>query len=749
MKHSIKTSLKIGVSVLALALGSPQASAQNMLSRAQVVGGADACPAIFVSFNSPLAFAGSRIIDGGRGLRIRLNRGAIAPTTTGGDLIETYPSLSLPTLGQVGITLDSGGTEPVLVMRFDQAIMAGVGVVQAGDSSIVITGISAGGGVVCGAEASPQDPLVADIPDTPTAPSVVDLSDPAQARIEDIYNEARAAITEQDYARAAQLLTKLTQMPLHARSADAQELLGVVRERNGQLAHAQAEYEIYLETFPDSAGASRVRQRLAALLTAISTPPELRDAGPGFTGPADEPLRVAGIRRTPSGGGRTTFEEEEEKTFSASLSSYYYLNQGSTVLTEFDTNTTTADSDVFNNSLVTSFNVTDTLQTDGFSLNWRLNGDYELDLEDSTNSQLRLSKAYGEFDFTNNDLLLRLGRQTRYDGGIFGRFDGALLTYPINETLTAQFTAGLPVESSKDGLFASERVILGASIELANLRPGLDVSAYFVQQSSGAFTDRQAVGLEAQFQNESASGFALIDYDIYFGQLNTAKISGTKVFENSASLTLSADISRSPLLSLTNALTGQTETTLAGLSAFYTLSEMKQFALDRSATTRSATVVYSMPVSDIWMASVNGSAFHTGSTPASGGVAAVASTGVEYYFSAQMVGNSVFSERDVVSISARYADTASSTLVLLDGYRRFQVSDNIRLNTRVKVGHRAIVSNDGSEWFAIPSINLTYMRTDTLDFEVELGGRIGTLTNTLTTENSSEVFMFAGFSKQF
>ena len=35
------------------------------------------------------------------------------------------------------------------------------------------------------------------------------------------------------------------------------------------------------------------------------------------------------------------------------------------------------------------------------------------------------------------------------------------------------------------------------------------------------------------------------------------------------------------------------------------------------------------------------------------------------------------------------------------------------------------------------------------DFEVELGGRIGTLTNTLTTENSSEVFMFAGFSKQF
>lgn len=753
MRHRITTVLKTGVSCLALSFSQTSVSAQSTLARAQVVGGANACPAIFVSFNAPLAFSGKSLVNGGLGLRIRLSRGAVPAPATGGALIETYPNLKMPNLGQVGITLDSGGTQPVLVMRFDQAIMSGVQVVQAGDSSIVITGISAGGGEGCAASDSGQAPPAAETADTlpaPDTPAVADMSDPAQAEIERIYSAARAAITAKDYRHATQLLTKLTQMPPHARSAEAQELLGVVRERNGQMAQARAEYEIYLETFPDSAGASRVRQRLAALLTAMSAPPALHDGSGAGPAAADAPLPpLAGVRRTPPPAGGVAVAPEPAKSFSASLSSYYYLNQGSTVLTEFNANRTTTDNTVYNNALVTSFDLSDTVETDGFSLNWRFGGDFELDMADSTKNQLRLSKAYGEFDFKNSNLALRLGRQTRYDGGIFGRFDGALLTYSINDHLTARFTAGLPVASSKDGLFSSKSVLLGASITYADLSPGLDVSAYFVNQATGPYTERRAVGLEAQFQSASASGFALIDYDINFGQLNTAKVSGTKVFANSASLTLSADISRSPLLALSNALSGQAEQTLSGLNAFYTLSEMQQLALDRSATTRSATVVYSVPISDVWMASINGSAFLTGATPASGGVAAAPSTGIEYYFTAQMVGNGVFSERDVVSISARYADTASSTLVLLDGYRRFQVSDKLRLNTRVKVGHRSVVSGSGSEWFAIPSLNMRYTQTDSLDFEMELGGRLGTITKPLTTESSSEMFMFAGFSKQF
>lgn len=134
-------------------------------------------------------------------------------------------------------------------------------------------------------------------------------------------------------------------------------------------------------------------------------------------------------------------------------------------------------------------------------------------------------------------------------------------------------------------------------------------------------------------------------------------------------------------------------------------------------------------------------------------MAATAAT-VENYFTTQLVGNSVFSERDVVSVSARYADNATSQSVLLDGYRRFQVSDSIRLKTRVKIGHKSVFSlgvptAGSSEWYAIPSVNMTYRSSDMLDFEVEVGGRLSTTAAPGTTTNTNDLFLFAGFSKQF
>jgi len=84
--------------------------------------------------------------------------------------------------------------------------------------------------------------------------------------------EARTAIAEKDVARAVQLLTRVLGYPENKYSADALELLGVARERNGQMAHAKAEYEAYLVRYPESEGAGRVRQRLAGIMTARETP---------------------------------------------------------------------------------------------------------------------------------------------------------------------------------------------------------------------------------------------------------------------------------------------------------------------------------------------------------------------------------------------------------------------------------------------------------------------------------------------
>ena len=62
---------------------------------------------------------------------------------------------------------------------------------------------------------------------------------------------------------AVDLLTRLLRQPEYPARADAQELIGLVRERAGQLAQAKAEYEEYLRRYPDGAG-PRPRARTAA-----------------------------------------------------------------------------------------------------------------------------------------------------------------------------------------------------------------------------------------------------------------------------------------------------------------------------------------------------------------------------------------------------------------------------------------------------------------------------------------------------
>jgi Tfp pilus assembly protein PilF len=58
--------------------------------------------------------------------------------------------------------------------------------------------------------------------------------------------DARHAMTAGEISRAIQIYTKVLQQPPNAEQQAAQEYLALARERNGQVAHAKAEYERYL-----------------------------------------------------------------------------------------------------------------------------------------------------------------------------------------------------------------------------------------------------------------------------------------------------------------------------------------------------------------------------------------------------------------------------------------------------------------------------------------------------------------------
>ncbi len=94
------------------------------------------------------------------------------------------------------------------------------------------------------------------------------LSQADTKTVEASMDEARDAIKKGNFAQAIDILKKVLKYPENASSAEAQELLGVARQKAGQRAEARAEFEDYLRRYKNGEGSERVRQRLAGLLTA-------------------------------------------------------------------------------------------------------------------------------------------------------------------------------------------------------------------------------------------------------------------------------------------------------------------------------------------------------------------------------------------------------------------------------------------------------------------------------------------------
>src|SRR5262249_16304104 len=83
-----------------------------------------------------------------------------------------------------------------------------------------------------------------------------------------LLEDARRALRKRNYSEAVQILTKLQRQPEFPGRAEVQEMLGLARERSGELAHAKAEYEEYLRRYPNGPAADRVRMRLRVLRAA-------------------------------------------------------------------------------------------------------------------------------------------------------------------------------------------------------------------------------------------------------------------------------------------------------------------------------------------------------------------------------------------------------------------------------------------------------------------------------------------------
>lgn len=526
---------------------------------------------------------------------------------------------------------------------------------------------------------------------TPAATQALEPGTEAAAadRAAELMKDARAAMLAANYPEAIRLYTEALQIP-GEHGAEAREFLGLARERNHQTAYARAEYQAYLKEYPDGEGTARVRQRLAGLAASAAEP--------------RAPLRTAEAAR------QSTWD------FFSGISQYYRrdvslpgdgtdpLITQSALLSDFDLNLRRRGSSIDVLGRVTATHIYDLMPEETFS---------------SRGSDTRVSYAYVDVDDHRRRWSTRFGRQTLHTGGVLGRFDGLYSTYEWAPDRELHFTAGYPVESTRNGV-QTDRQFYGLSADFNNVWRNLDLTAFVNRQSIGPLLDRQAAGGEARYSDDHRSLVALVDYDTSYSEVAAAMLLGSWRLDNRMTFSLLLNQRRSPYLTTRNALIGQQVSDIEELLLLYNEDEIRALALDRTATTRTTTFGFSSPFAQRFQVNADLTTTETDATQASGNVAAIPGTGPQSYYTINFVGSGLFKVGDVTVFGYRRSDSDSYTSDLVTFDMRLPVGRVLRINPRVRVLRRENLLDFSTQTTVAPSFRLLLnaKRRYRLEFEV-------------------------------
>jgi tetratricopeptide (TPR) repeat protein len=530
--------------------------------------------------------------------------------------------------------------------------------------------------------------------------------------------EAKRAMTAGELSKAVQIYTKVLRQPESEYHPQAQEYLALARERNGQIAHAKAEYQRFIADYPEDPGLPRVQQRLAALVAQPTAAPT------SLPGPAATSSRDARSPWTV----RTFFNQ-------------FYRR---------DVNQVNDNDEIVSQSAVYSdINLDARRRGERFDFSARLNGGYRYDLlgeVEGSGDSFRVSYAYADLADAHLGLRGRLGRQSRNSGGVLGRFDGANFSYEIGDRANVELVAGRPVNSMSDGI-DDARAFYGLSSTVGLFSEHLDVGVFVINQTVEDMVDRRAVGAEVRYFSEVASVWAMADYDTEFGELGSLFVQGSWRLPTETTLTGVIDRRRSPFLSASNALIGQQVADFGELQSLFTEDEIRQLALDRAAQSTTMTLGLSQPLSARVQLNVNASESRLEATPASGGVPANPASTYRY-LSTDFVASSLLKEGDVSILGLRYAESQTNETLSLLLDARFPLG-TLRINPRFRVDHREVKSDGSTQWTYTPGIRLQYRKDRRFRIELEGGMQFSTRELPTIDQERESWFVNAGYQLFF
>ncbi|MES9969884.1 MAG: SPOR domain-containing protein [Candidatus Thiodiazotropha sp.] len=521
-------------------------------------------------------------------------------------------------------------------------------------------------------------------------------------RLTEMMEMIRRTITAGDYAKAVRLLEALLEEPENIYSKEALELLGLSRERNNQIAHAKGEYRRYLEKYPEGEDAERVWQRLLGLETAPMKP--------------KQPLRE-----------KEELAEGEDRPKAVwdtygSLSQSYRRDSIDSPFVEDEDSVTRSEIETF-----VDFNAR--RRSKDFDMRFKVTGSYILDLlDDGDGNESTLSDAYIDVEHLDSRSSARFGRQRLRSSGILNRFDGLVLGYQLTPDITLRATAGLPVERSRDTFLHEHKEFAGLSADIASIFVNWDLSLFMVEQRVDDLVDRRAIGGEVRYFDPKKSLFSLLDYDIFHEEISIFMVQGNWRLENDTRMYMNLDYRNTPILSTSNALSGQVDPdtslpieSIEELQNFFSDDEIYELARDRTAETASFSFGINHPLSETLQLSGDITLSKTGETPESGGVQATEETDNEFFYTFQVIKNDLLKKGDIGIFSLRYSDANTSDTFRLGISSRYPITNAWRINPRLDLSYRTNDDNDGSRKSISPFLRMDYRFRKSMTFELETG----------------------------
>ncbi|HEX7374526.1 MAG TPA: tetratricopeptide repeat protein [Steroidobacteraceae bacterium] len=526
--------------------------------------------------------------------------------------------------------------------------------------------------------------------------------------------QAKDAVRRKDYATAVPLLTKLLEQPEFPQRAEAQELMGLVHERSGQLAHAKTDYEEYLRRYPQGPAVDRVKKRLRAIAFATR----------------------------PSQGGRVAGDEDSAWRIYGGYSQIY--RQDSTTIN----NATTTTDLTTQNALINDVSLVARRRGERFDFSTRAAAGYTVDmLQDGPGNQSRITTFFAELNDRDLDWTARLGRQSGNAGGVFGTFDGLYAGYQVRPRFRLNGYFGYPVESTSDGPL-TDRQFYGLSADFGTFANAWDFSVYAITQDYFGAIDRQALGGEVRYFKPGITFVGLVDYDLHYQDLNNVLLLGTFALPARWTVNFNIDHRKSPSLTTRNAMIGQPVTRFDQLYDLFSRNEIEQLARDRTAESDTITLSASRPLGEHWQWSTDVAAMQLGGTPASGGVAATQDGGTDVAVATQLLGFGLFGRGDVSTFGVQYQTSDTLQTLSLGLGTQFPIGERWRLQPRLRIDQRRFDADHSTQTTYVPTVR-TELRVKRFTMELEGGAEIGSRDFGQTTEDTTRYYFSLGYRYDF